>query len=85
MRTRIFPLIAACLFLFSFLPSLGQAPAGKQSGNRPPANENKEPGAATFAPNLAAETTPLAQNAQIKRRQHLGQWINNLRHGLLKT
>jgi hypothetical protein len=75
MRTRVFPLIAACLFLFLCLPASGQDSAEKQSGNRPPASKDKVPlaileigtatswnikgGAATFAPNLAAEMTPI--------------------------
>ena len=75
MHTRVFPLIAACLFQFLSLPASGQDSAENQSGNRPPAIEDKEPvaileigaatswnikgGAATFAPNLAAETTPI--------------------------
>ena len=73
MRTRAF--VAACLFLFLCLPASGQDSAKKQSGNQPQAAEDKEPvaileigaatswnikgGAATFAPNFAAETTPI--------------------------
>jgi hypothetical protein len=57
------------------LPAWGQDPAKKQAGNQPQATEDKEPvaileigaatswnikgGGATFAPNLAAETTPI--------------------------
>jgi hypothetical protein len=75
MWIRVLPLIAACLFFFLSLPASGQDSAEKQPGGRPPASEDKEPvaileigaatswnikgGAATFAPNLAAETTPI--------------------------
>lgn len=75
MRTCVFPLVAACLFLCLWPLAFGQNSAEKQSGNQPPTGEDKEPvvtieigastswningGAATFAPNLAAETTPV--------------------------
>jgi hypothetical protein len=70
MRTHVFTLVAACLFLFLSLPAYGQA-----SGHRQEATEEKDPlailelgassswnfsgGATTFAPNLAAEITPI--------------------------
>jgi hypothetical protein len=73
MRARVF--IAACLFLLLCLPASGQDSAEKQPGNRQQASDEKEPlaileigaatswnikgGAATFAPNFAAETTPI--------------------------
>jgi hypothetical protein len=63
------------LIFFSCLPDAGQASTGKQSDNRPKADADKKPvatlevgvasswnikgGAATFAPNLAAELTPI--------------------------
>lgn len=75
MRTGVFPLVAACLLLSLCLPASGQNSAEKQSGNRQSTGEDKEPvvtieigaatswningGSATFAPNLAAETTPV--------------------------
>ena len=68
-------LVAASLFLFFCLPASGQDSAKKLSDHQPQASEDKEPlaileigaatdwnirgGAATFAPNLAAETTPI--------------------------
>jgi hypothetical protein len=73
MRKCLFMFVAACPFLFLVLPASGQASVGKQSLNREQADEDKEPvavlevgaatswnikgGPATFAPNLAAETT----------------------------
>ena len=75
MRTRVFMFTAACPFLFWCLLASGQASIGRQSDNRHQADEDKEPvaileigaaaswningGAATFAPNLAAEITPV--------------------------
>jgi hypothetical protein len=75
MRTRVFTLVGACLFLFLCLPAYGQTSPGASSGHRQEANEEKDPvailelgattswnvsgGAATFAPNLAAEITPI--------------------------
>jgi hypothetical protein len=73
MRTRVF--FATCLLLILCLPASGQDSAKKQSANQSQASEDKEPvaileigaatswnirgGAATFAPNLAAVTTPI--------------------------
>ena len=73
MRARV--LVAACSFLLLCLPASGQDSAEKRPDNQPQASEEKEPlaiieigaatswnikgGAATFAPNLAAETTPI--------------------------
>jgi hypothetical protein len=67
-------LVGACLFLFSYLPTHGQ-PLGESSRRSQEATEDKDPvaivelgaatswnfsgGAATFAPNLAAEVTPI--------------------------
>jgi len=71
----IFTLTGACLFLFLYLPAHGQISSKTSSGHPPPATEDKDPiaivelgaatswnfsgGAATFAPNLAAEVTPI--------------------------
>ena len=67
--------VAASLLFLLCLAASGQDPASKQPGNRPQASEDKDPlvileigaatswniagGAATFAPNLAVETTPI--------------------------
>jgi len=78
MRTWVFILTAAFIFLFSPLPGSGQATVGKRSVNPSQDQTAKEPeepvailevgaatswnikgGAATFAPNLAAEITPI--------------------------
>jgi hypothetical protein len=74
-RRSLFKLAGACLFLFLCLPAHGQASSAKSSGHLPEINEDKDPvailelgaatswnlsgGAATFAPNLAAEITPI--------------------------
>ena len=71
MPIRVFTLAGACLFLFFCLPASSKA----SSGHRQEAGEDKDPvailelgaatswnlsgGAATFAPNLAAEVTPI--------------------------
>jgi hypothetical protein len=75
MHTRVFTLAGACLFLLSCLSAPGQTSAGESSGRPQKATEEKESvailelgaatnwnfsgGAATFAPNLAAEITPI--------------------------
>ena len=75
MRIQVFSCTAGCLLLLLCLPALGQDSTERQSGNRPQSSEEQEPlailevgaatswnikgGAATFAPNLAAETTPI--------------------------
>ena len=75
MRLLVFTLTGACLFLFLCLPSLGQTSSEASSGHPQKASEDKDPiaivelgaatswnfsgGAATFAPNLAAEVTPI--------------------------
>jgi hypothetical protein len=75
MRIRVFTLAGACLLLFFCLPAHGQTSSKASSGHRQEAGEDKEPvailelgaatswnlsgGAATFAPNLAAEVTPI--------------------------
>jgi len=75
MRKRVFMFVAACPFLFFGQPASGQASVGKHSLDRQQADNDKEPvailevgaatswntkgGAATFAPNLAAEITPV--------------------------
>jgi hypothetical protein len=74
-KARLFALIGACLFVFICLPIHGQASFGGSSEHRQEINEDKDPvaiielgaatswnlsgGAATFAPNLAAEITPV--------------------------
>jgi hypothetical protein len=75
MHTRVFMFVAAYPLFFLCLSAAGQASVGKQSDNRPQADADKEPvatleigaatswntkgGAATFAPNLAVEVTPI--------------------------
>ena len=75
MHIRVFTLAGACLFLFLCLPAHGQTSPGKPSGHPQAASEDRDPvailelgaatswnfsgGAATFAPNLAAEITPI--------------------------
>ena len=75
MRTSVFTLVGACLFLLLYLPAHGQTSPGERSGYPQKANQDKDPiailelgaatnwntsgGAATFAPNLAAEITPI--------------------------
>ena len=82
MFTRVFTLAGACLFLFLCLPAHGQTTLGKSSGSVPKANDDKDPaailelgaatnwnvsgGAATFAPNLAAEITPIENWLEIE-------------------
>ena len=72
---HIFALAGACLFVFISLPTHGQTSFGGSSDHRQEINEDKNPvaiielgaatswnlsgGAATFAPNLAAEITPV--------------------------
>ena len=72
---HIFALAGACLFLFICRPTHGQTSFGGSSDHRQEINEDKDPvaiielgaatswnlsgGAATFAPNLAAEITPV--------------------------
>jgi len=75
MLIRVFTLAGACLFLFSCLTAHGQTSSMASSGHRQETSEDKDPiailelgaatgwnlsgGAATFAPNLAAEVTPI--------------------------
>ena len=75
MRRRVFTLAGACLFLAVRLVVHGQTSFGESSGHPQGGNEDKDPiailelgaatswnldgGAATFAPNLAAEITPI--------------------------
>jgi hypothetical protein len=75
MHRRVFTLVGACLSLVLCLPGHGQTFVGEPSGPPQNANEEKDPiailelgaatswnlsgGAATFAPNLAAEITPI--------------------------
>ncbi|HTZ60953.1 MAG TPA: hypothetical protein VMB49_22745 [Acidobacteriaceae bacterium] len=82
MRRLAFTFAAGYLFLFSSLLAPGQATIGASSGRPQVANEEKEPkailelgaatswnfsgGAATFAPNLAAEITPIENWLEIE-------------------
>lgn len=75
MHRRIFTLAGAWLFVFSCLPVCGQISSGQFAGQSQAVSEEKDPkaiievgaatswnfsgGAATFAPNLAAEITPI--------------------------
>jgi hypothetical protein len=75
MRTDVFTLAGACLFLFLSLPSHGQTSSKASSDHPREAAEDNDPivilelgtatswnlsgGAATFAPNFAAEVTPI--------------------------
>jgi hypothetical protein len=75
MYRRVFTLIGAYLFLFLCLPAYGQISGDQPSAHPRGAEEDKDPvtilelgsstswnftvGAATFAPNLAAEVTPI--------------------------
>jgi hypothetical protein len=75
MGRYVFALVGACLFLFLFLPAHGQSLSEGSAGHPQSAPEAKDPiailelgaatswnfsgGAATFAPNLAAEVTPI--------------------------
>jgi hypothetical protein len=75
MPIRVFTLAGACLFLFLCLPAHGQTSSKASSGHRQETGEDKDPiailelgaatswnlsgGAAAFAPNLAAEVTPI--------------------------
>jgi hypothetical protein len=75
MRRCVLTSVRACLFLFLCLPASGQIHVGEASAHAQPAEADDDPavtlelgaatswnttdGAATFAPNLAAETTPI--------------------------
>ncbi len=75
MHGRVFALSGACLFLFLCQPVDGQISLERSSAHAQAASEEKDPkvivevgaatswnfsgGAATFAPNLAAEITPI--------------------------
>jgi hypothetical protein len=75
MRTRVFTLAGACVFLCLSLLAYGQTSSGWSPGHSTDAPEEKDPaaileigastswnvtgGAATFAPNFAVETTPI--------------------------
>ena len=75
MRRYLFSLIGACLCPFLCLPAHGQSSSQASSGHPQRAADDKDPiaivelgaatswnfsgGAATFAPNLAAEVTPI--------------------------
>jgi hypothetical protein len=75
MRLYVFTLAGACLFQFLCPPAHGQTSAKAPCGDPQKAADDKDPivivelgaatswnfsgGAATFAPNLAAEVTPI--------------------------
>ncbi len=75
MRTCVYTLAVACALLFPTLPVEGQTASSPSPGSTQTAAQEKEPaaileigaatswtvtgGAASFAPNLAAETTPI--------------------------
>jgi hypothetical protein len=75
MRSYVFTLAGACLFLFFGLPAHGQMSSQTSSVHPQETEQDKDPiailevgaatswnfsgGAATFAPNLAAEVTPI--------------------------
>ena len=75
MRSSVFTLAGACLFLFFGLPAHGQMSSQISSINPQETEQDKDPiailelgaaaswnfsgGAATFAPNVAAEVTPI--------------------------
>ena len=75
MRTRVFTLAVACVFLFSTLPSHGQTSSSRSPAHPQEASEDKDHaaileigastnwnvsgGAAALAPNFAVETTPI--------------------------
>ncbi|HTH52488.1 MAG TPA: hypothetical protein VL495_00975 [Edaphobacter sp.] len=82
MRSPIYTLTVACLLTFLCLPACGQASFGVSSTRRQETREEKEPiavvelgtatswnfsgGAATFAPNLAAEITPIEDRLELE-------------------
>jgi len=75
MRTRVFTLAGACVFLSLTLPAHGQTSSCRSPDHPPDASEEKDPaaileigastswnvtgGAATFAPTFAVEITPI--------------------------
>jgi hypothetical protein len=75
MRTRVFTLGVACVFLFLISPAHGQTSLDRSHGHEQQLSEDKDPtaileigaatswnvtgGAATFAPSFAGETTPI--------------------------
>jgi hypothetical protein len=82
MHIRVFTLAGACVFLFLALSAYGQISSGRSSGHPQKASEDKDPaaileigaatswtvtgGAATFAPNVAVETTPIENWLEIE-------------------
>jgi hypothetical protein len=82
MRICVFTLAGACLFLFFCVSAHGQTSSKASSGHPQGANEDEDPvailelgaatswnlsgGAATFAPNLAAEVTPIENWLEIE-------------------
>ena len=80
--TTTLPCVIVCLFLFLRLPAHGQTSSKAPSGDPQKAGEDKDPiaivelgaatswnlsgGAATFAPNLAAEETPIENWLEIE-------------------
>lgn len=98
MRSLAFTLAGACLFLC--LPVHGQEPLGSSSGRRQTVDQDKDPvailevgaatswdfrgGAATFAPNLAAEVTPIENWLELEAgvtpfyTKHSTEWDTDL-------
>ena len=90
MRRYRFPLAGACLFLFLCPPAHGQTPSKAPCGDPKKTAEDKEPiaiveigtatswnlsgGAATFAPSLAAEVTPI-ENYEASANGAMGLFI----------
>jgi len=82
MRIQVSTLLAACLFLLISVSATGQIPTERAHAQQHEANEDKEPtailelgaatswnfsgGAATFAPNLAAEVTPIENRLELE-------------------
>ena len=82
MRTRVFALVVECVFLFFTLNAVGQGSVDRSSGHSQEASSDKDPaailevgasaswnvtgGAATFAPNLAVEVTPIERWLEIE-------------------
>jgi hypothetical protein len=100
MRICVFTLAGACLFLFFYVSAQGQTSSKAPSGHPQEANEDKDPvailelgeatswnlsgGAATFAPNLAAEVTPIENWLELEAgvspfyTRHSTEWDTDL-------
>ena len=100
MRQCSNPLVGACLLLFVCLPGYGETPASKTSASSQQHETYDDPrvilevgaatswnttgGAATFAPNLAAETTPIENWLELEAgvspfyTRHATEWDTDL-------